>query len=184
MLIRVVIRNTRHKEDEETCFGRWVQIGCDAGAVCPTSWSWETSRTAQFGTLEPKGCSLIVMKCIGFTNDTGKAGLAIIPTNCGCLRCHRPFLYSKVELWYLASPDLFKSSLLLLLPAAPATCVSPFGYLRSQPQNSTCRASGSQQCVKAFTCLQDSFGLKVHYRSIRSYISCFFIFQALKKEQD
>lgn len=59
------------------------------------------------------------MKCIRFPSGTGNAGLAIIPTNYGCLRCHRPCFKSRVDLWYLASTALVKSSLfLLLLPSA------------------------------------------------------------------
>lgn len=82
------------------------------------------------------------MKQSRFPSGTGNAGLAIIPTNCGCLRHHRPCFKSGVDLWYLASSDLGKSSmLLLLLPAASATYVSPYSCLRSQPQNSTWGAS-------------------------------------------
>lgn len=119
------------------------------------------------------------VKRIRFPSGTGNIGLAIVPTNSGCLRCHRPCFKMRVDLWYLASSDLVKSSL-LLLPLPAATCVSPYSCLRSWPQNSTWGALGSQQCVKAFICPQNSFGWKVPCRSIKkSYLSYFYIFQAL-----
>lgn len=126
------------------------------------------------------------VKSIRFPSGTGNTGLDIVPTNCGCLRCHRSCFKSRIGLGYLSSSDVVKSSLLLLpLPAAPAMCVSPYGCLRSWSQNSTWGPSGSQQYEKAFTCPQNSFAWKVPYRSIKkSYLSYFYIFQTLKKEQD
>lgn len=97
------------------------------------------------------------VKCIRFPSGTGNAGLAIIPTNCGCLRCHRPCFKSRVDLWYLASTALVKSSL-SSAASFGSVCVSPYGCLGSWPQDSTWEASSSQQRVKAFTCLQDPFG--------------------------
>lgn len=140
------VREIRHKEDQDTCFEWWVRIGPAPRAVCPTRWSWETIKAAPFGTLESKECSLIcTSSAFRFLSGTGTAGLAIVPRNCGCLRCHRPCFKWRVNLWYLASSDLVKSSLLLLpLLADLVMCASPYSCLRSWPQNSTWRALGSQ----------------------------------------
>lgn len=95
------------------------------------------------------------VKHISFPSGTGNAGLAIVPANCGCLRCYRPCFKLRVGLLEVGTSrsDLIKSSLLLLLlPAALATCDSRYSCFRSQPQNFTWGASGFQQCVKAFVC--------------------------------
>lgn len=124
------------------------------------------------------------MKQIRFPSGTGNAGLALIPTNCGCLRHHRPCFKSRVDLWYLASSDLGESSLCfccrslqLQLRMLVLTAVSDHSP-RTPPGE-------LQKCVKAFTCPWDTFGWEVPYKSIKKrYLSYFFIVQALKKEQE
>lgn len=82
----------------------------------------------------PKGCSLIGTWS---TSDFQVAlEMPAWPSSQQAVGCHRPCFNSRVDLWYLASTALVKSSLfLLLLPSA--LYVSSYGCLGSWPQNCT-----------------------------------------------
>lgn len=95
---------------------------------------------------------ILHMKCIRFLCGTGSGGLAGIPINCGCSRCHRPCNKSRVDLWCIASSDVVRNSvLLLLLPAARDTRSS--SYICTDPVSRTSPGEimALRFCVKTLT---------------------------------